>query len=113
MVLVLGGFAGGVQVHVARGGLGRALAEIDERGASVGQAHQHEAPASDVSGRGVGHRQGEPHGHRGVDRVAAGAKNLDAGLGGVAFPRDHHGVPRAHRLRGPHPGMPAAISRPR
>jgi hypothetical protein len=49
----------------------------------------------------MGHRQGEPHGHRGVNRIAAGSQNLDAGLGGVAFPRDHHGVPRAHRLRGP------------
>ncbi len=47
------------------------------------------------------HRQGEAHRHRGIHGIAARFENLQAGLGGVLFPRDHHAVPRAHRLRGP------------
>ena len=79
----------------------RALAEIDEGGAPVGQADQHEAAAADVAREGMRHRQRESHRDRGIDGVAAGLQNLQPGFGGVAFARDHHAVPRAHRLRGP------------
>ena len=100
----------GVEVHVARGRSGRALAEVDEGGASVGQADQHEAAAADVAGGGMRHRQREADRDRRVDRVAAGFEDLEPRFGGVAFARDHHAVPRAHRLRGPD-GRAAAISR--
>ena len=51
---------------------------------------------------GMRHRQRQSHRDRGVDGVAAVLQNLQPGLGGVAFPGDHHAVARAHRLRGPH-----------
>ena len=69
---------GGIEVHVAGGGAGGALAEVDEGGASVGEADEHEAAAADVAGGGVGDGEGEADGDGGVDGIAAGVENLDA-----------------------------------
>src|SRR5205814_5644837 len=57
-----GGFAGSIQIHVARGFLWGALAEVDESRASVGEADQHEAAASQVAGVRMGHGEGESDG---------------------------------------------------
>jgi hypothetical protein len=87
-----------IEVHVARRLLGRALAEVDERLASVGEADQHVAAAAEVAGEGMrgGHR--EPDGNRGVHGVAAGLEDGHADVGGLRFHGDDHPVPRADRL---------------
>src|SRR6201982_3824865 len=40
-----------VQIHVVRGLARGFLAEIDERGAAIGKADEHEAAAPDISGK--------------------------------------------------------------
>ena len=87
---------------------GRALAKIDESGAAIGQAHQHESAAADVARGGMRHGQREAHRHGRVHRVAARFEHRDSGIGGVRLHRDHHGVPRMHRLRRPHRAKPRA-----
>ena len=90
--------SGSVQIHVARGFLRRALAEIDESGAAVGEADQHESAAAQVAGVGMGHGQRESDGDRRVHGVAAvfagpGRRRRSPGL-----LRDHHGVAGANRF---------------
>ncbi len=80
---------------------GRALAEIDEGGAPIGQPHQHESAAADVARAGVRHGERKSHRNRGVDGVSARCENFQARLGGVSFARDHHAMARANGLRGP------------
>ena len=70
----------GVEVHVARGGQRGALAEIDESGAAVGEADQHEAAAADVARAGMGDGERESHRDRRIDGVAAVLENLQPGL---------------------------------
>ena len=88
------------EVHVAAGRCGRALAEIEEGGASIGEADQHESPAADVARRGMRDRQREPDRDGRIDGVAAGSQHCEAGLGGMNFARHHHGVVRTRRLTG-------------
>ncbi len=59
-------------------------------------------PPPMLPGRRVRHRQREAHRNRRINGVAAVFENLHAGIGGVRFPRDHHAMTRAHRLRGPY-----------
>ena len=64
-------FAVRPDVHVARRFLRRALAEIDECRAPIGETHQHETAAAEIARRWMRHRQRKAHRHRRVDRVAA------------------------------------------
>jgi hypothetical protein len=43
---VLGGLALAIQIHIARGGCGGALAEVEERSAAVGEAGEQESAAT-------------------------------------------------------------------
>ena len=94
---VLGGLAGGVQVHIAGGAFGSAFAEIEESRAAVGETHQHEAAAAQVAGRGMRDGQRQTHGHRGIHGVSAGLERGHSGAGGVLLARDHHGAAGPHR----------------
>jgi hypothetical protein len=49
------------------------------------RADEHEAASADVAGSGVSDSEGEGYGNRGVDRVAAGAENLDTCVSGVVL----------------------------
>jgi len=95
------GFTGCIQVHIGRGRQRCALAEVEKRGASIGEADQHESAATYVAGLRVRHRQREAHGHRGVHRVAARSQDGHADIGRVSFAAHHHGVPHAHWLSRP------------
>ena len=96
---VAGGLAGlRVEVHVAGGGAGGALAEVDEGGVAVGEADEHEAAASDIAGGGVRDGEREGDGDGGVDGIAAGFEDGLTGVGGVGFARDDHAVARVDRL---------------
>ncbi len=51
-----------------------------------------EPAAADVAGLGVGHRQGEGGGHRGIDGVAAGEQHLGAHIRGNGALGNHHAM---------------------
>ena len=65
---------------------------------AVGKMHQHEAASADVAGRRMGNGQRQSHGHRGVNRIAAGFQHSFADIGRVFFPRADHAAACAHRL---------------
>ena len=90
----------GVEVHVAGGGVGGALAEVDEGGAAVGEADEHEAAASDIARGGMSGGEGEGDGDSSVDGVAAGFEDGFTGVGGVGFAGDNHGVAGVDGLAG-------------
>ncbi len=75
-----------VQVHGLARGLRRHLAVVEEVRLAV-DVQGHEAAAADVAGFGVGDRQGEGGGDRGVDRVAAGLEDLRGDFGAVLIGR--------------------------
>ncbi len=87
---------------------GARFAKIDEGGAAVGEAHQHESAAAQISRVRIGDRHGEADGNRRVHRVAAVLKNFHADIGGERISGDHHRVLSVLRLAR---GQPAA--RPR
>ena len=97
--------------YMLREAAGRgALAKVEEGGAAIRQPDQHESAASQVAGRRMRDGESEAHRDRGVHRVAARLQDLEPGFGGMALARDHHTVPRAHRLRahtGRRPPQPA------
>ena len=88
----------GVEIHVARRLLRRALAEVDERRAAVREADQHEPTAADVAGKRVGDGEREADRNRGVHRVAAFLQHGYADVGGDRLHRDDHAVLRTQRL---------------
>ena len=95
---VAGGVAVLVEIHVAGSGEGGAFAEVDEGGAAVGETDEHEAAAAEIAGAGVGDGEGKAHRCGRIDGVAAGLQNGHAGVGGVRFAGDHHGLAGADRL---------------
>ncbi len=44
------------------------------------------------------HRQRESHRDRSIDGIATLLQNFDSRIGGVVMHRDHHRMPRPHRL---------------
>ncbi len=66
--------------------------KIDEGGAAVGEANQHESTAADVAGLRVCHGERKPDRDRGVDGVATGAQNFQADVDGLWLLSDDHGV---------------------
>ena len=64
---------------------GRALAEIDEGGAAVGEADEHEAAAADVAGGGMRDGEGEARRRRPRRRRCRRLRGLRRRLGGVTF----------------------------
>ena len=85
-------FALRVEVHVRRRSGGGLLAVVDEVGFAGVHADEHEAAAADVAGLGKDDGEGESDGDGGVDCVAAGFEDFDAGVGGVVVDGDDHGV---------------------
>src|SRR2546421_8786793 len=77
---VLGGMAVSVEIHVARRGRRRPLAEIEKRCAAVGKPRQKKSAAAEVPRRRMRHRQRETDRDRGVDRVAPRLENVDADI---------------------------------
>ncbi len=61
---------------------------------------QHETAAADIAGGRIGDGEREADRDRGVDRVAAFLQHGDADVRSNRLHRDHHAVPRAHRLAG-------------
>ena len=113
------GFAGGIQIHIARGFLGGALAEIDEGGAAVGQADQHESAAAQVARERMRDGEREADRDRGVHGVAAVLENLrhprrSPGAPGRPPWRDArarvHGRPRMSTILPLKPRGPAATA---
>ncbi len=86
------GLPGGVQIHIARGLAGGALAEVDEGGTAVGETDQHESAASQVPGIGMGDGEGESDGDGGVHGIAAVFQDLDPHIGRQWLLRPDHGV---------------------
>ena len=76
------------------------FAEVDEGGVAVVGAEQQEAAAAEVAGDGMDDGQGKAGGHGGIDRVAAGAEDIEAGVGGQVMDGDDHAVRGADRLLG-------------
>jgi hypothetical protein len=66
-------------------------------GAAV-QAHEHEAPAADVTGHGVHDGERKRHGHRGVHRVAPVPQDIHAHLARERVRSDNHGMLRSDGL---------------
>ncbi len=82
----------GVEVHVAGGGEGGALAEVEEVGFAMGGADHHEAAATEVPGAGPDDGESEAYGYGGVDGVAALLEDGEAGVGGFVMDGDYGGV---------------------
>ncbi len=76
---VLDNFALVIQVHVARGGLWRHFAVIEEVRLAVDE-QGHEPATTNVAGFRVSHRQGEGSGHRGIHRVTTLFQNIGSHL---------------------------------
>ncbi len=83
---VLDHFAFVIQVHVARGRLGRHFTVVKEVGLAVHE-QRHEAPTANVAGFGVSHCQRECGGYRGIDRVAAFFQDIGGYLGAILIRR--------------------------
>ena len=79
-----------IDVHVARRAGRRGLAEVERVDRAVVLPDHHESAASEVSGDGVHHREGECDGHRGVDRVAATTQNVHTDVARQWMRRHHH-----------------------
>ena len=76
--------------HVPVRGGRRHLAAIDGREFAVGRSNQNQATAADARVVAIDHAERERRRHRRVDRVAAVAKNFNAGIGGNRMNgRDH------------------------
>ena len=90
-----------LDVHIARGVPRRHLTIIKEAAAPIGQPHQHEPAAPDISRRWFYHRQRERHGHRGVHGISAALHNLDAGLRSKFLVARDHAMRCTHRLLRP------------
>ena len=82
-----------VQEIVAGGGRRGRFTVVDEHLALVpGEVDQHESPAGQVAGPGVGHRQGEAGGHRGIHRVAPLLQDPASHLRRQLFGGHHHAL---------------------
>ena len=92
--------AGTVEIHVARCGARRLLAEIDDRTAAVREADQHEPAAADIAAARIDDGQRVADRDRGVDRVAAGFQDFRADLAGEMVRADHHAVPAFRHASG-------------
>ena len=79
----------GVQVHVAVGEPGCALAEVQGGDRTVGHMHHHEAPAAEVAGSWECDGECELYSDGCVDGVSALLEDVPADLGGYALGRDH------------------------
>ena len=90
--------ARGVEVHVGGCGERSLLAVVDENVFTGVLVDEHESSAAEVAGERVDHGESEADGDRGVDGVAAGLQNSNAGVSGEVMHGDHHGVRRADRL---------------
>ena len=81
-----------VQIHVGLGGKRRLFAEVEKSLAPIRKLNGHEAAASEITRRGIDHRQRITHCDRGVDRIAAALKHVDTGLGRKPVGSDHHAM---------------------
>jgi hypothetical protein len=94
----------GVEVHVARGGRGRRLAEVDRGGAAIGQPQHGEAAATEVARAWIDDGERKARGHHGIGGIAAVLHHVHPDLGCEAVGRGHHAVlglgRRALRERG-------------
>ena len=72
-----------VEVHVARGGGGRDLAIVEERGLAV-HVREHEAAAAQIAGFRVRDGQRERARDGGIDGIAAGLEDAGGGFGAIA-----------------------------
>ena len=90
--------AGGVEVHVGGRGERSLLAVVNENVFTGVLVDEHESSAAEVAGERVDHGESEADGDRGVDGVAAGLQNSNAGVSGEVMHGDDHGVRRADRL---------------
>jgi hypothetical protein len=61
-------------------------------------ADEHEAASAEVAGERVYDGESEVHGDCGVNGVASGVEDFEAGVGGVVFDGDDHGVRSADGL---------------
>ena len=86
------------QEHRRAGAGGRRLPEVVRHGRTRRRPVEEEAAPADIAGGGMGHREREGGGHRGVDRVAAVPERLDPHLGRHEVLGGHHPVagPRGH-----------------
>jgi hypothetical protein len=93
---VLGHLTLRIQVHVAAGGARCHLAIVDAGAGAVGEAHHHEAAATDVAGGRVRDSEREADRHGSVDRVAPLLQDRDPHVAGCALGAAHRTV-RADR----------------
>ena len=89
-----------VEIHVARRRCRSLFAVVEKVRLAIGHADQHEAAATDISGRRMHHGQRESGGHRGVDGIAAGLHDLDTGTRCQLVHAHHDGMLRVNRMRG-------------
>jgi hypothetical protein len=89
----------GVEIHGGGGGLGSALAEVEEVGCAGVVAEEHEASAAEIAGLRQDDGEGEADRDGGVDGVASLLEDLEARVGGAVMDGDHHGVLRGRGLR--------------
>ena len=85
-----------VDVHVARCGGGRHLAEVERVDGPGVLPDHHESAASDVSGDGMDHRERERHGHGCVDGVAAAMQDVHTHFARERMRRHDHGALANH-----------------
>ena len=90
--------AGGVEVHVGGRGERGLLAVVDEDVFAGVLVDEHESAAAEVAGEGVDDGEREADGDGGVDGIAAGLQDSDAGVGGEVMHGDDHGVRGADGL---------------
>jgi len=88
----------GVEVHVTGGSSGSLLAVVEEVGAAVLVADEHEAASAEIAGEGVGDGEGEADGHSCVHGVAALFEDGNADVACVVLNAGDHGVLGANGL---------------
>ncbi|CAI8205713.1 MAG: Uncharacterised protein [Alphaproteobacteria bacterium] len=85
-----------IEIHIAAGGKGRALAKIQRADIAIGEAVNHKAAAANISGLLIHHGEREIDRHRRVKRIAALAQHIAANLAGQPVRRHHHAVLAIH-----------------
>ncbi len=81
-----------IEIHIAGGFGGCGFAVIEEGGFAIGQAHEHESAATDVSSSGLDHGENERRSDSGIHGVAATFQDIHAGLRSERLIRGYHAV---------------------
>ncbi|OAV70610.1 hypothetical protein Barb6_01688 [Bacteroidales bacterium Barb6] len=91
-----------IQIHVAGGSRRSRFPVIKGGSLPAGRPVYKEAPAADISGNGIDHRQGKLHGNGGICGIPSSPQNINTRLRSGRMRRHNHAAVFHQRLTGRH-----------